>query len=144
MPYNNNYPFGGRADRNPKPDKNPRPALDKVQKWIVNGVDPDTIIFAEEAGKYMAAKKLTTSQIRNIYGEIKRIQIGDFEKERSSFYLLKPKVAYAVTRQNNDGLKFFQDFFNEAYPAIETKQHFDHFCELMEAMLAYHKANNGK
>lgn len=135
--YNNRA--GGWANTTPKP------ALDKIQKWITDGVDADAIVFAEDAGKYMAKNKLTTSQIRNIYGEIKRIQIGDFDKERTSFYLLKPKVAYAVSRQNNcEGLRFFQDFFNKAYAVVSKKQHFEHFCELMEAMLAYHKANNGK
>lgn len=137
MPNNYNNRQGGFQ-------KNPEPSLANIQKWIKNGVDADTIAFAEEAGKYMAYNKLTTSQIRNIYGEIKRIQIGGFDKEKTSFFLLKPKVAYAVSRQNCDGLKFFQKFFNGAYVAVTDKQSFEHFCELMEAMLAYHKANNGK
>lgn len=125
-----------------KPDNMPK--LNSVRNWIVDGITRDAVAFAEEAGKYMAQNKLTTSQIRNIYGEIKRIQMGEFEKEKTSFFLLKPKIAYAVSRQDNAGIKFFQNFFNEAFAAIENGTHFEHFCELMEAMLAYHKSNNGR
>lgn len=120
------------------------PSLSNVKNWIKQGVDKLAVEFAEKSGKYMQQNGLTTSQIRNFYGEIKRIQMSDFEKCKTSFCLLKPKIAYAVSRQNNAGIRFFQRFFNEAFPAIDNKKDFDHFCELMEAMLAYHKANNGK
>lgn len=125
-------------------DRVVKPSLSNVQAWIRKGVDKDAVTFSENSGKYMAQNGLTTSQIRNFYGEIKRIQMSDFEKCKTSFCLLKPKIAYAVSRQSNDGIRFFQSFFNEAFPAIDGKKDFDHFCELMEAMLAYHKANNGK
>lgn len=125
-------------------DRVEKPSLSQVKVWVQEGVDKLAVEFAEKSGKFMQQNGLTTSQIRNFYGEIKRIQMSDFEKCKTSFCLLKPKIAYAVSRQSNDGIRFFQSFFNEAFSAIDSKKDFDNFCELMEAMLAYHKANNGK
>lgn len=67
-------------------------------EWITNEADALLPEFADKMGKYMADNGLTNSKIRSIYGEIKRIQMGEFEKEKASFYLLKPKVAYALGR----------------------------------------------
>ena len=53
--------------------------------WISDKVDEDMINFTEKAGKTMKQKGLTTSQIRNVYGEIKRIQVAGLEKEKTSF-----------------------------------------------------------
>ena len=141
MEYNNYSPrqtqYGG---------KEPEPNFDSEQfsTWIKNGASRKMVDFAEKAGKYMAQNGLTSSQIRNFYGEIKRIQMGEFKNERPSFCLLKPKVAYAVSRQKNKGILFFQKAFVEAWGHVETASDFENFCALMEAMLAYHKANNGK
>lgn len=118
--------------------------LEKIPVWIKNGVVRETIEFAENAGKVMEKTKLTTSQIRNIYGEVKRIQMGGFEKNIQSFYLLKPKVAYAVSRQDKEGIEYFQKFFNKSYPAIHNNQEFNNFCDIMESIIAFHKMNGGK
>ena len=103
------------------------------------------IKFAEEAGKYMAKNGLTNSKIRSIYGEIKRIQMGKFENEKISFYLLRPKVAYTLGRdERNRGLQLFKLIFDKAAVAVRTEKDFNHFCNLLEAILAYHRANGGK
>lgn len=115
------------------------------KNWIKNGATADMIKYAEEAGKFMADNKLTNSKIRSIYGEIKRIQMGEFEKEISSFYLLKPKVAYALGRdENNDGLKLFKLIFDLCSVDVEDQKTYHNFCNLIEAILAYHKAYGGK
>ena len=93
----------------------------------------------------MVKGELTNSKIRNVYGEIKRIQMGGFEKNKSSFYLLRPKVAYAVGRdKNNVGLNLFKEVFDEAVKYVKDDRTFHNFCNLMEAILAYHKAHGGK
>ena len=112
--------------------------------WIVNEADKDLVTFAEKAGKYMADNKLTNSKIRNVYGEIKRIQMGTFEKEKSLFYLLRPKVAYAFGRErNNKGLEMFKLVFDTAFDSVSDGKTYQNFCNLIEAILAYHKANGG-
>ena len=98
--------------------------------------------YAEELGKFMAEKGLTNSKIRSVYGEMKRIQMGDFKKDESSFYLLKPKVAYAYGRdKKNEGLKLFKLVFDRCFIDIKDSTTYNNFCNLIEAILAYHKAN---
>ena len=110
--------------------------------WITTGIDKNLIDFAEKVGKYLAQKRMTTSKIRSIYSEIKRIQMN-FDEEKAAFYLLKPKVAYAYGRDKSIGK--FKDVFDECYKYIEdNKTHYENFCKIMEAIVAYHKANGGK
>lgn len=113
--------------------------------WITSSADKELVKFAEQCGQFMATNKLTNSKIRSIYGEIKRIQMGDFEKEKSSFYLLKPKVAYAFGREkNNMGLELFKKVFDKASEFVTDQKSYINFCNLFEAILAYHKAFGGK
>lgn len=118
---------------------------DYKSEWISIGATPELVLFAEKAGKAMADGKLTNSKIRSIYGEIKRIQSGDFEKLKSSFYLLKPKVAYALGRdKDNKGLQLFKRIFDRCYSDVKDSETFENFCNFIEAILAYHKAFGGK
>ncbi len=115
------------------------------KEWITIGADKEMVTFVEKAGKYMARNGLTNSKIRSIYGEIKRIQMSEFEKEKTSFYLLKPKVAYALGRDgNNQGLKLFKEIFDNSFPYVTDTKTYKNFCNLIEAVLAYHKAYGGK
>ena len=136
-----------------RPQQNERPVQPEEiwgnsgykRSWITDGIDKDLIPFAEKMGDYMAKNKLTKSKIRSIYGEIKRIQMGDFDKEKASFYLLKPKVAYAYGRDTaNRGLKLFKIVFDKCSDDVSDKKTFLNFCKLIEAILAYHRANGGK
>lgn len=113
--------------------------------WIKNGASEEMVKYAEIAGQYLAKNGLTNSKIRSIYGEIKRIQMGEFEKEKSSFFLLKPKVAYALGRDaNNKGLKLFKLIFDRCSADVSNQQTYLNFCNFIEAILAYHKAFGGK
>jgi CRISPR-associated protein Csm2 len=114
-------------------------------EWITKGADGKLVEYAENSGRFMAKNKLTNSKIRSIYGEIKRIQMGEFEKEKSAFVLLKPKVAYALGRdEHNEGLKLFKLIFDRSTQDVVDQKCFINFCNFMEAILAYHKANGGK
>ena len=124
----------------------PRPPKgDYKSQWITSSADSALVDYAEKAGKFMAKNGLTNSKIRSIYGEIKRIQMSEFEKEKSAFVLLKPKVAYALGRDaNNEGLKLFKEIFDLSSADVTNQKSFQNFCNFMEAILAYHKANGGK
>ena len=114
--------------------------------WITEKADKALVEFAEKAGQYMAKNKLTSSKIRSIYGEIKRIQMKTFEKDKASFSLLKPKVAYALGREQKDvkGLQLFKSIFDECFDDVTNEVQYHNFCNLIEAILAYHKAYGGK
>lgn len=148
MQQNNNKSQGKKG--NPSPQKiwaNDffKNNLHFEEKWIQVNADKQLVQFASEAGKYMAKNGLTNSKIRSIYGEIKRIQMGVFEQEKPSFYLLKPKVAYELGRdQKNEGLKLFKIIFDKCFDIVEDEKTFKNFSNLIEAILAYHKAYGGK
>ena len=77
------------------------PAYNQVEfskSWIETGITDDCIRFAEGFGSHLERNRFTTSQIRNVFGEIKRIQMSGFDNGRTDFLLLKPKMAYAARR----------------------------------------------
>lgn len=154
MPYNNNsngYVQRGNGSQNKNDNKPKIDAKEEAAKifaknkflvsWIENGADEALPDYAEFIGKAMADNKLTSSKIRSVYGEIKRIQMGEFAKEKASFYLLRPKVAYAVGRdKENIGLQLFKLVFDKSAKCVKDKDTFLHFANFMEAVLAYHRA----
>ena len=157
--YNENYrsprpgsqPQGGgfrNRDYNNEPKQNATSVFAQLtfdSSWITKEATPSLVEYAEEAGKFMAKNGLTNSKIRSIYGEIKRIQMGEFEKEKSSFFLLKPKVAYALGRdEKNEGLKLFKLIFDKASENVDSQKSYQNFSNFIEAILAYHKAYGGK
>ena len=121
-----------------------------IRNWIQNGITKETIIYADGMGKKLEEEGLTTSQIRNVFGEMRKIQMNGFEEEKANFLLLRPKLAYAVKRQNAKGMEEFYNLFCEAYDAVDTddsrvaSRQFDQLLQVMEAVLAYHKYYGGK
>jgi len=118
-------------------------------QWIKKGITKTGIDFCDEFGKFLTKQDLSTSQIRNVFGEIKRIQMKGFESEKTAFLLLKPKMSYAVSREGKGGLKELSKVFNKAYDAVDTESdngttHFNNLVDFMESVLAYHKAYGGK
>ena len=143
-----NFNFkGGTARQGQVPQETSEQFFKKLnfqQTWITDRADESMIAFADTAGKYMADNKLTNSKIRSIYGEIKRIQMGGYEDNVPSFLLLRPKVAYALGRdKNNKGLQLFKLVFDAAAKSVTKKEEFQNFCNFIEAILAYHRANGG-
>ena len=97
-------------------------------------------------------KELTTSQIRNFFGIVKKIEArGKFgDTEIREFSLLKPKLAYAAKKTTmKTKLDYLKDVLTGAIDMVisdegKKKERFDNFCDFFEAILCYHKANGGK
>lgn len=118
-------------------------------EWILDKITPECIKFSEGFGRYVKNNGLTTSQIRNVFGELKRIQMKGFDSETTSFLLLKPKMAYAVARDGKRGLRQLTDVFNAAYELVDVdsdkgNKQFENLMHFMESILAYHKSFGGK
>jgi CRISPR-associated protein Csm2 len=135
------------------------PAYNQVEfskAWIESGITDDCIRFTEGFGSHLERNRFTTSQIRNVFGEIKRIQMSGFDKPeaKTDFLLLKPKMAYAAKRaQDKDrqatGAADFERIMRLAHEAVRAKTEndafrFKNFCDFIEAILAYHKAAGGR
>jgi len=124
--------------------------LSRIPDWIKNRIDKEAIDFADKFGKYLAKKNYSTNQIRNIFGEIKRLQMeGKWTDEiETSLLLLKPKLAYGAKRQSKKDAEFaakdLKEFLCRGIDAVvssdEKKRCFDNFASIYEAILAYHKS----
>lgn len=173
MPYNNyNYNYNNRQNGNQgrggnynnyqgrRPQNNQGPTKHEEAKskarelfnelqfdasWITKEATKEMVVFADKMGKILCDEKLTTSKFRNVFGEIKRIQVSGYEEHKVSFILLKPKIAYAVGRdKENVGLLLFQFMFDACFDHVTNKETYQNFCNLVEAILAYHKSHGGK
>jgi CRISPR-associated protein Csm2 len=116
--------------------------------WIRTKINRDGIEFAQKFGSALAAngRGMTTSQIRNFFGEVKRIQMNGFGKESSqtAFLLLQPKLAYAAKRAGNDYVDEFRKVMDKVHVAVNSENEFQNFVNFLEAILAYHKAAGGR
>lgn len=124
------------------------------KEWIQNGLNTEAIQFADRLGQHLK-DTLSTSQIRNVFGEVRRIQQKGYTNSfDSEVLLLKPKLAYAKARAQgkNNGATTLEQVLSPAIDAIfesnpesnQKFQRFENFANFFEAILAYHKAYGGK
>lgn len=101
---------------------------------------------AEELGKKLADVK--TTQIRKFLDAVNRLKaqperVKNFnETIKPELQLLRPKIAYAVARQKSiEGLKLVME---AAIKKIIEADDFTRFVQLIESIIAYHKAAGGR
>ena len=96
---------------------------------------------AEQRGQQLA-RNLTTSQIRNIYSAVKKMQMKG-ELDTHKLLMLKPKLAYAAKRHGG-GVDTLKDVLTQAIDLVgNDSKKFNRFVDFFEAILAYHKAYGG-
>jgi len=122
------------------------------KEWITTKIDKETVNWAAEFGSTLAKNKknnkseemrdtkLTTSQLRKFFGEVKRQQAIGYNP--TDFILLKPKLAYAVgrTKKADTCLHDFYKIMAIAIDYVNDEKHFKNFIKIFEAIVAYHKA----
>ncbi|MGB9738195.1 type III-A CRISPR-associated protein Csm2 [Chloroflexus sp.] len=126
-------------------------------KTILGDNTPEAINLlvkeADRLGKALKEKNLTTSQIRNIFGEVRSIEqevrVGTEKLPPSvqrRLLMLKPKMAYQVGRfGNNQALKDLVETLSAAIDLIgDDVERFHSFVDLFEAILAYHRFYGGR
>lgn len=121
--------------------------------WIKSGINSHCIDYTREFGNFLKQNHFTSSQFRNFYGELKRIQMKGLKNNKNAFLLLEPKLAYAAARETDNKKK---DSSNEFYRIIsrahrlvlnasgDESEKFNNFCDFVEAILAFHKAYEQK
>ena len=114
-------------------------------------VDGDAALLTERAesiGRSLA-RNLTTSQIRNVFGTVRQIEMnwGLRATERQQrqaarqLVLLKPKLAYQARRERGKGVQELADVLTPAIDLVgEDRDRFQNFVDFFEAILAYHTA----
>ena len=119
-------------------------------QWIKTGADSEMVTFCNEMGKFLKNNKISTSQLRNIYGEITRIKLKGIQNEIPAFWLLKPKIAYNAARidrkNEKEAFNKLVEILNQAIDSVDVQntKTFDNFQKFFEAILAYHKFYEGK
>ncbi|TEU17242.1 MAG: type III-A CRISPR-associated protein Csm2 [Anaerolineales bacterium] len=124
-----------------------QPAVDV--RAIIIGDTKALVDTAKKLGPDLKQGGLTTSQIRNIFGLIKKMERRDFSPDR--LLLVKPKLAYAAARHNKAGLTTLKDVLSDAIDVVVEEddkevqaERFKQFVNLFEAILAYHREAGGK
>jgi len=122
---------------------------DRIKSFITD--DNTAKAMVEYADKLAGDiwRDVSSSQIRNAYGTVKKLEMmNQFDgKAYRQLLLLKPKLAYARGRSTKkETFKKLEDALGTAIDAvsIEQPETFKRFCSFFEAILAYHKAHGGK
>lgn len=130
--------------------------LQQVDRIIVNGDSEALVRVSRELGEKLARGGLTTHQLRNLFGEIRRIVMeveqaeagapgGSSELEPRIWWrlmLLKPRMAYQASRiqRRDNPMSLLMEVLGRAIDRIERKtDRFNRFVDFMEAILAYHR-----
>ena len=123
-------------------------------EWITGGLTSEAIKFTDDFGKYLQTKRLSSSQLRNVFGEMKQIQLqkkadkADEQKLFTRYLLLYPKIAYAAGRQRSEALTTFKEVFEKAYRTIkneeEFKKNYQNLVDFVESTLAFHRSYGGR
>ncbi|HAX80743.1 MAG TPA: type III-A CRISPR-associated protein Csm2 [Cyanobacteria bacterium UBA11372] len=153
---------------------NPRPILtDKtdIVKQVVKTITDikgtlkyypirDLVKEAEAFGKSIKDRGLKTNQIRKFLDTVNRLKVEikvqiknqttdsgvifltDLPKIDSELVLLKQKLAYASARQ--DAVKPLKEVMDAAIEKVEDSDDFERFFQLIESIIAYHKAAGGE
>lgn len=122
-----------------------------IQRIIADG-DPEALVqWADKIGQAIA-RQVTTSQIRNVFGTARQIQLrwdNDPEGAYRDAVLLRPKLSYFAKREGRameDLRKILTpalEIMSEAKDAGERQKRFNRFVDFFEAIVAYHKAHGG-
>lgn len=126
--------------------------------------DVDLLVQTAQDLGTSIARQLSTNQVRNIFGEVRRIEAlwppfreewsDEDRKNAQDAYrravLLRPKLAYQARKERGQGIEMLQAALEPCLEVIQSAQsdkdrklYFDHFVDFFEAILAYHKAAGG-
>lgn len=132
-------------------------AIETIQNIITDDNSTELLVKnAENLGRELANQRLTTSQIRSLFGEVRQIQaqwsMGGESRSRAvrRLILLKPKLAYRARKERGQAVQQLTDVLQPCVDAVvnerddnKQNENFTRFVNFFEAILAYHKAYGG-
>jgi len=158
------YQGKDRQYKSEKGGQQPSITHETLAQIILNGDAVKMVEEADKLGNQLArTDNLMTSQIRAIFGEVRRLQgllsfsgldedISSIHEQKESafrkLYLLKPKMAYRKEKEKGYGVKNLVAVLDPALILVfqdveKREERFVHFIEFFEAILAYHRAYGG-
>lgn len=129
-----------------------------LRRAIAEARAAETIVsIAKHVGEQLATRKrdpLSTSQIRAIFEEVRVTQwfcVRDPIAAERRMVLLQPKMRYRAAKEKGAVKDLVDNVLDPALQVAlesrdvdERRKRFGRFVELLEAILAYHKAAGGK
>lgn len=121
-----------------------------IQKIIQDDKNAaELVIFAKEKANSLKSDDMSSSQLRNIFGEFRKIE-AFWEKDKDSsqrrLRLVQPKLAYLKARDKKTG--YFCAIMTEAidnvFESKDRDKSFINCINLLEALVAYHKSIGGR
>ncbi|WP_414516468.1 type III-A CRISPR-associated protein Csm2 [Nostoc sp. PCC 9305] len=114
-----------------------------LQSYPIRDLVNDAAVF----GPYLKQQRLETNQVRKFLDAINRLKAdltekGEFSAIETEVVLLKPKLAYAAARQK--AAKPLGDVMSAAIDRVNSIEDFERLVQLIESIIAYHKAEGGK
>jgi CRISPR-associated protein Csm2 len=97
-------------------------------------------VEAEKLGQKFAELKLTSSQLRKFFNEVRSIEAqidGKFDEQKALILMLKSKVAYSVGKKTSKTPTEFKDFIDACIDKIIDEKDFKGFVKFFEAVVGY-------
>lgn len=97
-------------------------------------------VEAEKLGQIFAELKLTSSQLRKFFNEVRSIEAqidGKFDEQKALILMLKSKVAYSVGKKTSKTPAEFKDFIDACIDKIIDEKDFKGFVKFFEAVVGY-------
>ena len=130
----------------------------EIEQIMVNGNVETLVTVANRVGKLLKDQRLTTNQIRNVFGTVRQIQMRWSTNPAKAYrdaVLLRPKLAYFAEREKrakgggSEGMETLQSVLEPALKFLAVdgqpeQQRFERFAEFFEAIVAYHKYYGGR
>ena len=116
--------------------------VEEVKKDIPDILSGDVEKLVEDArkfGEYLGKNGLTTSQIRNIFSDVKKLD--KYDTDKTNLLLLRPKLAYVAGRHGKKTrvIKELQEVIDACITQVKDNQSLKNFKDFFEAIIAYHK-----
>jgi len=132
-------------------EKNNNEVIDEMLQEIHKVIDPEKdkygvklIENAKKLGKKLKDNEMTTSNIRKLYSEAKKINPDVDTNWPYKVNMLKARFAYAAGK-NPKKVKDFQKVAEKALESIGNDPlKYYRFLDFFEAVVAYHRAYGGK
>lgn len=124
-----------------------------IATLMTTDINGDELVkFAQQTASTLVGNKLSTSQIRGIFTEVRKIE-GLWDSRPTEairrLNMLKPKLDYQTARSSS--VKVLRDVLTEAVDEVNKAKNdedrirrFRVFMDLFEAILAYHRSQGGR
>jgi CRISPR-associated protein Csm2 len=125
-------------------------------QWLQSYSVRDLVQDAEELGSHLKNIGLKTNQIRKFLDALNRLKVELYRDPqnqgisviKNDLLMLKPKLVYSAARQrdrdNNSPVDPLKDVILEAIGRIDSPEDFNRLVQIVEAVIAYHKAAGGE